>query len=118
MPDVGASRYPWLPVRLLASERFASIQRMDSIAMPKLQLHATDDGVIPFAFGERLFAASPAPKEFVALTGGHDRAFSADSATYYSAIGRWLRRIAAPDVESAPPAESPLPSLSTAHAAV
>jgi len=106
VPDVGAARYPWLPVRLLASERFASIQRMDSIAMPKLQLHATDDGVIPFEFGQRLFAASPAPKEFVPLTGGHDRAFAADSATYYSAVGRWLRRIAAPDIESAPPGES------------
>lgn len=103
VPDVGASRYPWLPVRLVAGERFASIQRMDSIAMPKLQLHATDDAVIPFAFGQRLFAATPAPKEFVALTGGHDRAFEADSATYYGAIGRWLRVLAEPDRESGPP---------------
>lgn len=102
VPDVGASLYPWLPVRLLARERFASIQRMDSIAMPKLQLHATDDAVIPLVFGQRLFAAMAAPKEFVALTGGHDRAFAADSATYYGAIGRWLRTLAAPDRESAP----------------
>ena len=102
VPDIGASIYPWLPVRLLARERFASIQRMDSIAMPKLQLHATDDAVIPLVFGQRLFAAMAAPKEFVALTGGHDRAFAADSATYYGAIGRWLRTLAEPDRESAP----------------
>ena len=107
VPDVGASRYQWLPVRLLARERFASAQRMDSISMPKLQMHATDDGVIPFEFGQRLFAASPAPKEFVALTGGHDRAFAADSATYYTAIGRWLRTLAEPDRESPSPATSP-----------
>ncbi|MDH5233482.1 MAG: alpha/beta hydrolase [Gemmatimonadota bacterium] len=107
VPDVGAERYPWLPVRLVAGQRFASVQRMDSIAMPKLQLHATDDAVIPLEFGQRLFAATPAPKEFVTLTGGHDRAFSADSATYYGAIGRWLRTLAAPDLESAPPGLSP-----------
>lgn len=107
IPDVGASRYPWVPVRLLASQRFESIERVDDIAMPKLMLHAVDDLVIPFAFGERLHAAASAPKEFVRLTGGHDRAFEADSATYWGAIGRWLRLIATPDLESPPPVERP-----------
>ncbi len=103
VPDVGATRFPWLPVRLLASERFASVERIDSIAMPKLFMHATDDQVIPLVFGQRLFDAAPAPKEFVALTGGHDRAFAADSATYYGAIGKWLRAIATEDRESPGP---------------
>lgn len=103
VPDVGASRFPWLPVRLVAGERYASLARIDSIAMPKLHLHATDDRVIAFEFGERLFAAAPAPKEFVTLTGGHDRAFRADSATYWGAIGRWLGTLRAADVESPVP---------------
>jgi len=103
VPDVGASRYPWMPIRTLATERFASIERIDSIAMPKLLLHATDDRVIPFTFGEALFAAAPAPKEFVRLTGGHDRAFIADSATYFSALSKWLRAVGARDVESPQP---------------
>ena len=101
IPDVGASRYPWMPIRLLSGERFASVERIDSIAMPKLFMHASDDGVIPFEFGKRLYDAAPAPKEFVTLTGGHDRAFAADSATYFSAIGKFVRRIATVDVESA-----------------
>lgn len=107
VPDVGASRYPWLPVRLLAAERFASVERIDSIAMPKLLMHANDDRVIPFEFGQRLFEAAPAPKEFVAMTGGHDRAFAADSATYYGAIGRFIRRIAMVDQESPAPVAAP-----------
>ena len=101
IPDLGASRYPWMPIRLLSGERFASVERIDSIAMPKLFMHASDDGVIPFEFGKRLYDAAPAPKEFVTLTGGHDRAFAADSATYFSAIGKFVRRIATVDVESA-----------------
>ena len=40
------------------------------------------------------------PKEFVTMTGGHDRAFAADSATYFSAIGKFVRRIASVDIES------------------
>lgn len=103
VPDIGAERFPWMPVRLLARERFASVERIGDVAMPKLLLHAADDGVIPFEFGQRLHEAAPAPKEFVVLTGGHERAFSADSATYFGAIGRWLRAIAAPDMESAAP---------------
>lgn len=100
VPDVGASRFPWMPIRLLSGERFASVERIDSIAMPKLFMHASDDGAIPFEFGKRLYDAAPAPKEFVTLTGGHDRAFAADSATYFSAIGKFVRRIATVDVES------------------
>lgn len=104
VPDVGATRFPWLPVRLLAAERFASVERIDSIAMPKLIMHASDDQVIPFVFGQRLFEAAPAPKEFVRMTGGHDRAFSVDSATYFGAIGKWVRAIGSVDRESpAPP---------------
>ena len=100
IPDVGASRYVWLPIRLLSAERFASVERIDSIAMPKLFMHASDDGAIPFEFGKRLYDAAPAPKEFVILTGGHDRAFAADSATYYGAIAKFIRRIASVDIES------------------
>jgi fermentation-respiration switch protein FrsA (DUF1100 family) len=101
--DVGAKRFPFLPVRYVTTERYASIARVDSIRMPKLHLHATDDMVIDYSLGEALFAAAPAPKEFVPLTGGHDRAFRADSATYFGALGKWLRTLRAADAESPPP---------------
>lgn len=103
IPDVGAGRYPWLPIRWLARERFASLDRADSIAMPKLLLHAEDDGAIPFAMGQQLFAALQAPKSFATLTGGHDRAFAADSATYFGALREWLATLRVIDRESPPP---------------
>lgn len=103
IPDVGAGRYPWLPIRWLARERFASLDRADSIAMPKLLLHAEDDGAIPFAMGQQLFAAFGAPKNFATLTGGHDRAFAADSATYFGALREWLATLRVIDRESPPP---------------
>jgi fermentation-respiration switch protein FrsA (DUF1100 family) len=85
--------YPYVPVRLIARSRYASIDKIGRVAIPKLFLHARDDEVIPFAHGRRLFAAAPEPKTFVALRGGHGDAFDVDSAAYFGAIGRFVRSL-------------------------
>ena len=86
VPDRGQELYPYLPVRLLAGQRFASIDKVGRIAMPKLFLHSPTDEIIPFTHGERLFAAAAAPKRFVAVKGGHMDAFREDRAVYFGAI--------------------------------
>ena len=63
--------------------------------MPKLFLHSPEDAIIPYAHGQRLFAAATEPKRFVTLRGGHDNAFRADSALYYGSIAEVLRGTAA-----------------------
>jgi len=84
--DRGQELYPWLPVRLISSNDFDSIGRISAIPMPKLFIHATNDEVIPYAHGQRLYAAAQAPKSFLSVTGGHERAFEEDRERYYSAI--------------------------------
>lgn len=84
--DRGQELYPWLPVRLLSTNDFDSIGRIRGIAMPKLFIHATDDEIIPYAHGQRLYEAATAPKRFLTVTGGHEHAFEADRVRYYSAI--------------------------------
>lgn len=100
LPDVGSRHYPWMPVKLLARERYESARWLQIASMPKLFLHAIDDRVIPYELGQQLFEAAQTPKEFVSLTGGHDIAFRTDSATYWTGVGNWLRTVAAPDMES------------------
>ncbi len=92
VPDRGRELYPYVPVHLLASERFASIEKVGRLAMPKLFLHSPTDDVIPFAHGERLFAAAAEPKRFVSVRGGHDNAFREDREAYYGAIRELLAR--------------------------
>jgi fermentation-respiration switch protein FrsA (DUF1100 family) len=82
--------YPFVPVRLIARSRYASIEKIRRVAMPKLFLHARDDEVIPLGHGRRLFEAATEPKTFVALEGGHGDAFDVDSAAYFGAIGEFL----------------------------
>ena len=85
--------YPYVPVRFIARSRFASIERIGRVTMPKLFLHARDDEVIPFDHGRRLFEAASEPKTFVELQGGHGDAFDIDSAVYFGAIGEFLKQL-------------------------
>lgn len=105
IPDLGAARYPWFPVRLLASQRFASIEKIGKVSMPKLILHASDDSLVPFAHGQALYAAASAPKEWAQLKGGHMRPFLDDSATYWGRVTAFTQRLRS----ELPASESPSP---------
>jgi fermentation-respiration switch protein FrsA (DUF1100 family) len=93
VPDVGQRTYFFVPVRLMARNRFASADKIRRVAGPKLFLHATRDDVIPYDLGERLFEAAGGPKEFVPLDGGHNDAYATDSAVYFGAVARFLREL-------------------------
>jgi fermentation-respiration switch protein FrsA (DUF1100 family) len=94
--------YPYVPVRWIARSRYASIDRIGRLRLPKLFLHALADDVIPLAHGRRLFDAAPPPKTFVALAGGHGDAFEADSAVYFGAIEQFLQDLSARAADSHP----------------
>ena len=93
VPDRGREIYPWLPVRLMASNRFASIEKVKRIAMPKLFLHSPADDIIPIAHGRRLFGEAAPPKRLVELHGGHDDAYTVDRETYYGAIAEFVKSV-------------------------
>lgn len=89
--------YPFVPVRWIARSRYASIEKIERVRMPKLFLHAQADEVVPFAHGRRLYEAATEPKTFVALRGGHGDAFDVDSAAYFGAIRGFLQSLPAGD---------------------
>jgi fermentation-respiration switch protein FrsA (DUF1100 family) len=91
--DRGAELYPFLPVRLVAASKFASIERVPKLKLPKLFLHSPDDRSIPYAHGQRLFAAAAEPKRFVEVKGGHIEAFTVDRARYFGAIAEFVREV-------------------------
>ena len=57
---------PGMPARSLDPE-----QRIAELQAPLLIMHSEEDRVVPYAHGERLYAAAEAPKTFQALRGGH-----------------------------------------------
>jgi fermentation-respiration switch protein FrsA (DUF1100 family) len=92
--------YPLLPITLVASQRFPSIDRIAAIKTPKLFLHSPEDSIIPYAHGQRLYAAANTPKRLVDVKGGHENAFRVDKAKYYGAIAQLMHEVAPimPDV--------------------
>jgi len=94
--DRGQEVFPLLPIRRIAKSRFASIDKVGHLGLPKLFLHARDDQTIPIAHGRKLFAVAAEPKEFVELNAGHADAYAADRARYYGAIDAFIRRVTAP----------------------
>lgn len=92
--DRAQELYPLLPIRLVASQTFPSLDRIRRVAMPKLFLHSPEDEIIPIAHGRRLFEAAEGPKRFVEVKGGHENAYRVDREVYYGAIAEFLRSLA------------------------
>jgi uncharacterized protein len=85
---VAASRYWYMPVRLLMKDKFRSDQRIGKVTAPLLILHGAQDQVVPFAQGERLFELANKPKHIVRfLDGGHE---DLDANGALGAVARFL----------------------------
>ena len=72
--DIGARMFPYLPVRLLARDRFENAAKIAAVGAPVLVLHGEADKTVPVAHGRRVFAAAAEPKSarFVAAAGHND----------------------------------------------
>ena len=93
--DRGQEVFPLLPIRFIAKSRFASIEKVGTLRLPKLFLHARNDQTIPIEHGRKVFAAAAEPKEFVELNGGHADAYTADRSRYYGTIDAFIKRVTA-----------------------
>jgi len=66
-----AGRAHYGPLAVLAGGRFDSLARVRELSVPTLVAHGDRDEVVPFALGERLFAAAREPKRFFRAAGRH-----------------------------------------------
>jgi fermentation-respiration switch protein FrsA (DUF1100 family) len=77
-PDQAQTLYPWLPARWLVRNKFNNLAKLSTVTGPVFVAHGTQDGLIPFAMSERLFAAASEPKRHFAMEGiGHTDLLSA-----------------------------------------
>jgi len=77
IPDVGADRYPMVPVRLLLRDQYDSIGKIKNVHMPLLLLHGEIDQVVPVKFGKKLFEAANEPKQAVFVPdAGHNDVYN------------------------------------------
>jgi uncharacterized protein len=71
IPDVvKTSRWGWLPVDWLITQRFDSLSRIDRVGVPVLVVHGAQDKLIPPALGRDLYLRAAEPKRFELVQGG------------------------------------------------
>ncbi|MEO5330379.1 MAG: alpha/beta hydrolase [Magnetococcus sp. YQC-5] len=90
IPDVGAGRYPYLPIRLMSRIFFDNLTRIKTIHVPVLIIHSLDDVVIPVQQGRILHAAANEPKFFLETHGPHKTSFSDGGSASVDGLRRFL----------------------------
>ena len=82
---VQTTRYGWLPLSLILTQKYASDEKIKNIRVPKLFIHGSLDEIIPVEMGKRLYAISLEPKSLLIVPDGRHR----DTAV--KAGGEWIK---------------------------
>jgi fermentation-respiration switch protein FrsA (DUF1100 family) len=91
--DIGREHYPWLPVRLIARYRYATLEKVADISMPVLVVHSTDDELVPFRHGRKVFEACTGQKYFLQISGGHNDGFLLSGDSYVRGLDRFITAV-------------------------
>jgi fermentation-respiration switch protein FrsA (DUF1100 family) len=95
VPDMAQTLYPWLPARWFVRNQFNNLAKIGCCTTPIFIAHGTADRVVPFAQGERLFAAANEPKRFLPMEGlDHHHTPGPE---FYAALADFLARCEARD---------------------
>jgi hypothetical protein len=95
--ELGAERYPWLPVRLLLNGRYDAAALAPTIKVPALFVLAERDDVTPVEHGVALARAWGGRQRTVTLSGARHYGIERRD-EYWNAVGEFLR-----ELESEPP---------------
>ncbi len=90
--ELGAGIYPWLPVRLISRYRYDTLAHLGGYRGPVLIAHSRDDEIVPYAHGERLYAAAAGSKTWLELRGGHNTGFLFAQLAGVAAVSGFLAR--------------------------
>lgn len=92
LADMGKVMMPYLPARLIAGNRYVTIDRVGKIGMPLLVMHSREDELVPYSQGRKNFDTAFEPKDFVELSGTHSEGFKTSGAVYTSGLTDFLRK--------------------------
>lgn len=86
---VSTSKWGWVPVSLLITQRFEAARKVGKIGSPLLVVHGDDDRLILPDLGRKLYEAAAQPKLFVLVEGGsHHNTNSVGQAQYRQALAQ------------------------------
>ncbi|MBX7148747.1 alpha/beta hydrolase [bacterium] len=91
--DAAHYHYPWLPVRLLLPDTYQSLERLKKISVPLLIVHGSQDSIIPFDLGKKLYESYNGPKKLLVLEGYDHNNLPWDDVTglMWNTLNNWTR---------------------------
>ncbi len=92
VPDMAAEMYGFLPVRLMSRFKYNTRECVAGVNAPVLVAHSPADDIVPYAHGQRIYAAAREPKAFLDMAGGHNTGFVFMQAEWVNAVGAFLEK--------------------------
>ncbi|QPJ66501.1 MAG: alpha/beta hydrolase [Candidatus Nitrohelix vancouverensis] len=84
--DMAREMFPLFSLGWAIQSKMNSLEKIPRLTLPKLIAHGSQDEIVPFSMGQRLYSAAKEPKEFYAIEGaGHND-------TYFVNTGEYLRQ--------------------------
>lgn len=88
--DMAKVHFPFVPSRFLKTQ-YDNLKKIPLVHTPILIIHGSDDEIVPFRLGQKLFEAAKEPKTFVEIPGGtHNEAFLLEGKKFWNAIFDFL----------------------------
>ena len=86
VPDMASVHFPFVP-KALVRTKMDNLAKIGDVSAPKLFIHSSDDEIVPFEQGRRLYEAASEPKRFFAVEGaGHNETWVVGGHAYNAAI--------------------------------
>jgi uncharacterized protein len=91
--------YHFPGVAFLPRSRFDSLTKIGRVRAPVLVIHGTEDSVVPFEMGRKLYEAARGPKSFYVIAGaGHDDPYLVGGAAYLARLREFIQGSEADEV--------------------
>ena len=91
--DMARVRFPRMPLHLVTSNHFRSLDKVPRLNLPKLFIHGTADETIPHALGELLYERAADPKEWYSVPhAGHNDVYRFGGLRYLWRMVSFSRR--------------------------
>jgi len=84
--------YPFVPSFFIRI-KLDSVKKAGDIKAPKLFIHSSEDEIVPFALGKKLFEAASEPKTFCLIKGSHNDGYSQDREKFVDTIRGFLKNL-------------------------
>jgi fermentation-respiration switch protein FrsA (DUF1100 family) len=93
IPAIGKELFPFLPVDLVSTIRYSTIDKLPKISIPVLVMHSKSDRLIGFHHATKNFEAAREPKLLWEISGDHNESISADPEKFIEGLKTFFKSL-------------------------